>query len=77
MKEALKLFGAMAAIIFSVSAFHDLQPKAATAATAVTAATADSSVICRRQLCSSSDQCPCGACVASQCTTTGVTGNAF
>jgi hypothetical protein len=62
MKEALKLFGAMLAIVVSVSALHDLRPAPAVA-------TVDSSVICQRQLCFSSDQCPCGPCVGGQCTT--------
>jgi hypothetical protein len=61
MKEALKLFGAMLAIIVSVSAFHDVQPAA------------DASVICQRQLCTSSFDCACGSCVRGQCSTFGGT----
>jgi hypothetical protein len=57
MKEALKLLGAMLAIVVSVSALHEFRPAP------------DSPLVCQRQLCFSSDECPCGPCVGGQCTT--------
>ena len=61
MKEALKLFGAMLAIIASVSVVH-AKP-----------AVSESPVICRFQLCSSDFDCPCGICFQGNhtCTTDG------
>ncbi|HEY2030774.1 MAG TPA: hypothetical protein VGH20_16365 [Myxococcales bacterium] len=55
MKEALKLFGAMLAIVVSVSALHRLQP------------TPDSSWGCQPQFCSDNIPCECGTCVGGIC----------
>jgi len=65
MKEALKLLGAMLAIIASVSAFHEV--RTAPASTDVT-------FTCQRQLCNSDFDCLCGTCntTYSECVPYGV-----